>query len=126
MNLLFRAALAAAKFDGRPRGRCLALQVARLARPLKLGEARAIRDTAPGRLPVMPAGFHPTLEEVEARFRSLLDEAELPQPDGIHLDRAREEITFVWHDRKLVVTVGPDEEVHCVHNGQANGDPTAS
>jgi hypothetical protein len=49
----------------------------------------------------------PTHEEVEARFRRLLRDADLPEPDGA----AREpgSVTFYWHGPKVAVIVDLDD-----------------
>jgi hypothetical protein len=49
----------------------------------------------------------PTHEEVEARFRRLLRDAELPEPD----DAAHEpdSIVFYWHGPKVAVIVELEE-----------------
>ena len=52
-------------------------------------------------------GPMPTHEEVEARFRQLLRDANLPEPD----DAAREpgSVTFYWHGPKVAVIVDLDD-----------------
>jgi hypothetical protein len=46
-------------------------------------------------------------EEIEARFRRLLDDAGLPAPDEVgHLRRA---VIFLWYDSKAIVLVDLDE-----------------
>jgi hypothetical protein len=53
----------------------------------------------------------PDLDEMEDRFRGLISEAHLPQPDGVETDTVTGELPFFWHDRRLVVVVGPDGEI---------------
>jgi hypothetical protein len=53
----------------------------------------------------------PDLDELEDRFRGLISEADLRQPDAVQKDAATGELTFFWHDRGLVVVVGPDGEL---------------
>jgi hypothetical protein len=49
----------------------------------------------------------PTHAEVEARFRGLLRDAQLPEPD----DSAHEpgSVTFYWHGPKVAVVVDLDD-----------------
>jgi hypothetical protein len=46
-------------------------------------------------------------DEIEVRFRALMDEAELPAPDGVSYEP--ESVTFYWHEPKLAVVIDFDE-----------------
>jgi hypothetical protein len=50
-----------------------------------------------------------TLDQIEERFRRLLFEAELPEPDEVRKDTETGELTFRWFERKLEIVVGPEE-----------------
>jgi hypothetical protein len=47
-------------------------------------------------------------DEIEVRFRALMDEADLPAPDRVSYESASE--TFYWHEQKLAVVVDFDED----------------
>ena len=49
--------------------------------------------------------------EIEARFRELVDEAELEAPDAVEYEP--ESVVFYWHGPKLAVFVDFDEEPAC-------------
>jgi hypothetical protein len=49
--------------------------------------------------------------EIEARFRDLVAEAELPTPDDVGYEP--ESVVFYWHEPKLAVAVDFDEEAAC-------------
>jgi hypothetical protein len=48
--------------------------------------------------------------EVEARFRRLVADAELPEPDSV--DYEPRSVVFVWHGPKVSVAVDFDEPEH--------------
>jgi hypothetical protein len=50
----------------------------------------------------------PTVERIEEAFCTLLRDAELAQPDEIRPDPEAGQVSFVWHEQKLVVVVGAD------------------
>ena len=54
---------------------------------------------------VVPTTRH---DEIETRFRELMDEAELPAPDSVSYEP--ESVTFYWHEPKLAVVVDFDED----------------
>ena len=45
-------------------------------------------------------------DELEARFRALVDEADLPVPDSVSYEP--ESVTFYWHEPKLAVVIDFD------------------
>jgi hypothetical protein len=47
-------------------------------------------------------------DEIEVRFRALMDEADLPAPDRVSYESAS--VTFYWHEQKLAVVVDFDED----------------
>ena len=47
-------------------------------------------------------------EELEARFRTLLESADLPPPDEVGYEPGG--VVFIWHGQKLVVFVDFDDE----------------
>jgi hypothetical protein len=47
-------------------------------------------------------------DEIEARFRALMDEADLPAPDRVSYES--ESVTFYWHEPKLAVVIDFDDE----------------
>jgi hypothetical protein len=47
-------------------------------------------------------------DEIETRFRTLMDEADLPAPDSVSYEP--ESVTFYWHEQKLAVAVDFDED----------------
>ena len=47
-------------------------------------------------------------EEVEQRFRGLLESADLPPPDDVGYEP--DGVVFIWHEKKLVVFVDFDDE----------------
>jgi hypothetical protein len=47
-------------------------------------------------------------DEIETRFRALVDDAELPAPDSVSYEP--ESVTFYWHGQKLAVVVDFDED----------------
>jgi hypothetical protein len=49
------------------------------------------------------------LDQIEEKFRGLLQEAELPEPDEVQKNTETGELTFRWHERKLEIVVGPEE-----------------
>jgi hypothetical protein len=49
----------------------------------------------------------PTHEEVEARFRALLESADLPAPDDVGYEP--DSVVFYWHEPKLAVCVDFDD-----------------
>jgi hypothetical protein len=53
----------------------------------------------------MPA--FPRHREAEARFRSLITEAELAQPDAVEYREAS--LVFLWHGPKVAIVVDLDE-----------------
>ena len=55
--------------------------------------------------PVAPTTKH---DEIETRFRELMDEADLPAPDSVSYEP--ESVTFYWRPQKLVVVVDFDED----------------
>jgi hypothetical protein len=48
-----------------------------------------------------------THREVEARFRALLADADLPAPDDVGYEP--ESVVFYWHEPKLAVVVDFDD-----------------
>jgi hypothetical protein len=46
--------------------------------------------------------------EIEARFRALVDEADLPAPDTVSYEPRS--VTFYWQEPKLAVVVDFDED----------------
>ena len=52
----------------------------------------------------------PTPEEAEARFRALVDQGDLPQPDRVDYHAGRRELMFRWDTEEIVVVVELDEE----------------
>ena len=52
----------------------------------------------------------PTPEEAEARFRDLVDESDLPQPDHVDYHAGRRELMFTWDRKEIVVVVELDDE----------------
>ena len=67
-------------------------------------------------MPQMPPS--PRHREVEDRFRRLISDAELAQPDSVEYEP--EAVTFLWHDEKLAVVVDFDdlEAVECDFGGR--------
>jgi hypothetical protein len=55
-------------------------------------------------------GVTPTTrhDEIETRFRALVDEADLPAPDSVSYEPVS--VTFYWHEPKLAVVVDFDED----------------
>jgi hypothetical protein len=51
------------------------------------------------------------LDDLERRFMDLVSDAGLPEPDEVCKDTRTGELTFLWHNRRLAVVVGPDGEV---------------
>ena len=49
----------------------------------------------------------PRHEDVEARFRELLESADLPPPDDVGYEP--EAVVFYWHEQKLAVFVDFDD-----------------
>ena len=47
-------------------------------------------------------------DEIETRFRTLVDDADLPAPDSVSYEPAS--VTFYWHEQKLAVAVDFDED----------------
>ena len=47
-------------------------------------------------------------QEVESRFRALLESADLPAPDEV--GHEPDGVVFIWHENKLVVFVDFDDE----------------
>ena len=47
-------------------------------------------------------------DEIETRFRELVDDAELPAPDSVSYEP--ESVTFYWHEPKLAVVIDFDED----------------
>ena len=45
--------------------------------------------------------------EVELRFRDLLAEAELPEPDDVGYEL--ESVVFYWHEQKVAVAIDFDD-----------------
>jgi len=52
----------------------------------------------------------PSPEEAEERFRALLRENEMPEPDAVEHDPAAEELIFLWHEQKLAVVIELSED----------------
>jgi hypothetical protein len=52
----------------------------------------------------------PTPEEAESRFRELLDDGDLPQPDHVNYHAGRRELMFRWDSSEVVVVLELDEE----------------
>lgn len=48
-----------------------------------------------------------SVEEIEREFRKLLDDDGLLQPDEVEPDCETGEVTFIWHEPRLVVVVEP-------------------
>ena len=53
----------------------------------------------------MPAEDPPTPEEAERRFRELLEDADLREPDEIRYDPENDELVCFWHEDALVVHI---------------------
>ena len=51
-------------------------------------------------------------EELETRFRALLESADLPPPDDVSYEP--DGVVFIWHENKLVVFVDFDDEHQAV------------
>ena len=49
--------------------------------------------------------------EVEAQFRRLVADADLPAPDDVGYEP--ESVVFYWHEPKLAVVVDFEEEAAC-------------
>ena len=52
----------------------------------------------------------PTPEEAEERFRELLANGDLPQPDRVDYNAGRRELMFRWDTNEIVVVLALDEE----------------
>jgi hypothetical protein len=55
-------------------------------------------------------GRTPRHQEVELRFRALLDDAELPHPDRIECEPGS--VVFYWDEPRLAVIVDLNPDVH--------------
>jgi len=49
-----------------------------------------------------------TPNQVEARFRQVLAEGDMEQPDEVEFDPAANELIFFWHEPKLAVVLELD------------------
>ena len=52
----------------------------------------------------------PTPQEAESRFRDLLSEGDLPEPDHVDYHAGRRELMFRWDSNEIVVVVELDED----------------
>jgi hypothetical protein len=68
--------------------------------------ARATCDGMPGT--VFGMSCTPRHQEAEARFRELLQSAELPGPDEVGYEP--DSVVFYWHDPKLAVFVDFEDD----------------
>ncbi len=50
------------------------------------------------------------MDDLEKRFRALLDRGGLDQPDEVEHDALAEELVFMWHTEKVAIVVEPDED----------------
>lgn len=53
---------------------------------------------------------HRTPDEVEARFREVLAEGEVAQPDDVEYDPAANELLFFWNEQKVCIVVELDSD----------------
>jgi hypothetical protein len=63
----------------------------------------------------------PRHEEVEERFRALLQSSDLPPPDDVGYEP--DSVVFYWHDPKLAVCVDFDDPSDGVEPASAGGQP---
>ena len=53
----------------------------------------------------MSSNEHPTPEDAERRFRELLENADLRQPDEIRYEPAEDELVCFWEEEKVVIVI---------------------
>ena len=51
-----------------------------------------------------------TPKEVEERFREVLAEGDMAQPDDVEYDPAANELIFFWHEPKVAIVVELDSD----------------
>ncbi len=53
---------------------------------------------------------HRTPDQVEARFRQVLAEGDVSQPDEVEYDPAANELLFFWNEQKVCIVVELDSD----------------